>query len=227
MVFFITDSAAIPILVLHGWDWFLLVSLIYTWDWQQKEGKWSYLFVAWTSVSGGGGGEECLIRKRTVLILGFSVATWGQHQSVPGTPAHIRALWLPGHLSLCDKSCLSLHPLGEPKGLYLLASTSFFPPSQDFLAHVIHHLAAIGLMSGSWCGNYVRLGTLVMFVHDTADFWLEVTLPSIFLFVLGFLLVFRGCFFLVVAQVMFSDIFLPQGSYDPFLSPQRQGFTDS
>lgn len=57
----------------------------------------------------------------------------------------------------------------------------FFSPSQDFLAHVVHHLAAIGLMSGSWCGNYVRLGTLVMFVHDTADFWLEVTLPSIFL----------------------------------------------
>ncbi|XP_075620012.1 ceramide synthase 3 isoform X2 [Balearica regulorum gibbericeps] len=46
-------------------------------------------------------------------------------------------------------------------------------PFQDFLAHVVHHLAAIGLMSGSWCGNYVRLGTLVMFVHDTADFWLE------------------------------------------------------
>ncbi|XP_009955894.1 PREDICTED: ceramide synthase 3 [Leptosomus discolor] len=44
---------------------------------------------------------------------------------------------------------------------------------KDFLAHVVHHLAAIGLMSGSWCGNYVRLGTLVMFVHDTADFWLE------------------------------------------------------
>ncbi|KAF2973973.1 hypothetical protein EK904_001834, partial [Melospiza melodia maxima] len=46
-------------------------------------------------------------------------------------------------------------------------------PFQDFMAHVVHHLAAIGLMSGSWCGNYVRLGTLVMFVHDTADFWLE------------------------------------------------------
>ncbi|XP_075287840.1 ceramide synthase 3 isoform X2 [Opisthocomus hoazin] len=44
---------------------------------------------------------------------------------------------------------------------------------KDFLAHIVHHLAAIGLMSCSWCGNYVRLGTLVIFVHDTADFWLE------------------------------------------------------
>ncbi|NWY01478.1 CERS3 synthase, partial [Nothoprocta ornata] len=48
-----------------------------------------------------------------------------------------------------------------------------FSSLQDFLAHVIHHLAAIGLMSCSWCGNYVRIGTLVIFLHDTADFWLE------------------------------------------------------
>uniref|UniRef100_A0A8B9VW44 Ceramide synthase 3 n=1 Tax=Anas zonorhyncha TaxID=75864 RepID=A0A8B9VW44_9AVES len=51
---------------------------------------------------------------------------------------------------------------------------------KDFMAHVVHHLAAIGLMSGSWCGNYVRLGTLVIFVHDTADFWLEVTPTTFF-----------------------------------------------
>lgn len=43
------------------------------------------------------------------------------------------------------------------------------------MAHVVHHLAAIGLMGCSWCGNYVRIGTLVMFVHDVADFWLEVS----------------------------------------------------
>lgn len=55
------------------------------------------------------------------------------------------------------------------------------------MAHVVHHLAAIGLMSGSWCGNYVRLGTLVIFVHDTADFWLEVALLS------SFFLGFFGC----------------------------------
>lgn len=37
-------------------------------------------------------------------------------------------------------------------------------------------------MSASWCGNYVRLGTVVIFVHDPADFWLEVTLLSSLLF---------------------------------------------
>ncbi|XP_028920594.1 ceramide synthase 3 [Ornithorhynchus anatinus] len=44
---------------------------------------------------------------------------------------------------------------------------------KDFLAHVIHHLAAISLMSFSWCANYIRSGTLVMIVHDVADIWLE------------------------------------------------------
>ncbi|KAI4535605.1 hypothetical protein MG293_014831 [Ovis ammon polii] len=46
-------------------------------------------------------------------------------------------------------------------------------PRQDFLATVIHHLAAVSLMSFSWCANYIRSGTLVMIVHDVADIWLE------------------------------------------------------
>uniref|UniRef100_A0A8C8SS04 Ceramide synthase 3 n=1 Tax=Pelusios castaneus TaxID=367368 RepID=A0A8C8SS04_9SAUR len=45
--------------------------------------------------------------------------------------------------------------------------------STDFTAHVVHHLAAITLMACSWCANYIRIGTLVIIVHDTADFWLE------------------------------------------------------
>ncbi|XP_058150606.1 ceramide synthase 3 [Dasypus novemcinctus] len=44
---------------------------------------------------------------------------------------------------------------------------------KDFLAHVIHHLAALSLMSFSWCCNFIRSGTLVMIVHDVADIWLE------------------------------------------------------
>ncbi|XP_067411695.1 ceramide synthase 3 [Emydura macquarii macquarii] len=44
---------------------------------------------------------------------------------------------------------------------------------KDFMAHVVHHLAAIVLMACSWCSNYIRVGTLVIFVHDAADFWLE------------------------------------------------------
>uniref|UniRef100_A0A8C5SC53 TLC domain-containing protein n=1 Tax=Laticauda laticaudata TaxID=8630 RepID=A0A8C5SC53_LATLA len=44
---------------------------------------------------------------------------------------------------------------------------------KDFMAHVVHHFAALGLMFCSYSANYLRLGTLVMIVHDSADIWLE------------------------------------------------------
>ncbi|XP_076980148.1 ceramide synthase 3 isoform X2 [Tamandua tetradactyla] len=55
----------------------------------------------------------------------------------------------------------------------LLFSLGFDVKRKDFLANIIHHLAAISLMSFSWCANYIRSGTLVMIVHDVADIWLE------------------------------------------------------
>uniref|UniRef100_A0A8D0H0Z5 Ceramide synthase 3 n=1 Tax=Sphenodon punctatus TaxID=8508 RepID=A0A8D0H0Z5_SPHPU len=55
----------------------------------------------------------------------------------------------------------------------LLFTLGFDTKRKDFKAHVVHHLAAISLMASSWCGNYTRIGTLVMIVNDSADFWLE------------------------------------------------------
>ncbi|KAM4826469.1 ceramide synthase 3 isoform 1-T2 [Thomomys bottae] len=55
----------------------------------------------------------------------------------------------------------------------LLLSVGSDVKRKDFLANVIHHLAALSLMGFSWCANYIRGGTLVMFVHDVADIWLE------------------------------------------------------
>lgn len=139
----------------------------------------------------GGGTGGSIYKEKHCPDTGFGAATWGQHQSIPGTPAHVCAL--AARASLCVwqvwlVTSSALRPSGAAlTWLYLC----FFSPSQDFLAHVVHHLAAIGLMSGSWCGNYVRVGTLVMFVHDTADFWLEVTLISISGFCFGF---FCWCF---------------------------------
>lgn len=106
----------------------------------------------------------------------------------------------------CQGSAREMPQVQDSQGCAPSAlSLFFFCPPQDFMAHVVHHLAAIGLMSGSWCGNYVRLGTLVIFVHDTADFWLEVTLLSslFFYFFFSFFPVLR---FLVVGILILVSV---------------------
>ncbi|XP_061543596.1 ceramide synthase 5 isoform X2 [Phycodurus eques] len=44
---------------------------------------------------------------------------------------------------------------------------------KDFLSMFVHHLATVGLISFSYANNMVRVGTLVMCVHDASDFLLE------------------------------------------------------
>ncbi|MGH0172854.1 UNVERIFIED_CONTAM: hypothetical protein FKN15_001323 [Acipenser sinensis] len=46
-------------------------------------------------------------------------------------------------------------------------------PSQDFKEQIIHHLATLNLLAFSWCCNYIRVGTLVMLIHDASDVLLE------------------------------------------------------
>ncbi|XP_073700635.1 ceramide synthase 5 [Garra rufa] len=44
---------------------------------------------------------------------------------------------------------------------------------KDFLIMFVHHLATISLISFSYVNNMLRVGSLVMCVHDTSDFLLE------------------------------------------------------
>ncbi|CAN9506915.1 unnamed protein product [Ophioblennius macclurei] len=55
----------------------------------------------------------------------------------------------------------------------LLISVAFDVKRKDFREQIIHHLATLVLLSFSWFVNYIRVGTLVMLVHDASDVLLE------------------------------------------------------
>ncbi|CAF1074212.1 unnamed protein product [Rotaria sordida] len=44
---------------------------------------------------------------------------------------------------------------------------------KDFWQMFIHHIATIALLSFSYMVNFVRIGTLVIVIHDCGDYWLE------------------------------------------------------
>ena len=55
---------------------------------------------------------------------------------------------------------------------YYIPHLIFIP---DFVEMFIHHITTILLMGLSWTCNLIRVGTLVLVIHDCADILLEVS----------------------------------------------------
>lgn len=60
-------------------------------------------------------------------------------------------------------------------GIYIheLIFLFFEARRSDFFALLLHHIATLSLISGSYLFNYIRIGALVMVLHDLADSFLE------------------------------------------------------
>ncbi|XP_007445015.1 ceramide synthase 3-like [Python bivittatus] len=43
----------------------------------------------------------------------------------------------------------------------------------DFCKEIVHHGAALLLMSFSYCANYIRIGSVVMIIHEPSDVFLH------------------------------------------------------
>uniref|UniRef100_A0A3B1KDL8 Ceramide synthase 2 n=1 Tax=Astyanax mexicanus TaxID=7994 RepID=A0A3B1KDL8_ASTMX len=107
----------------------------------------------------------------------------------------------------------------------LLFSVATDVKRKDFKEQIIHHVATITLISFSWCMNYIRAGTLIMFLHDSSDYLLESakmfnyagwrkTCNYIFIVFAAFFIITR--LFIFPFRIMYCTWVYPVTLYPPF-----------
>ncbi|XP_055067818.1 ceramide synthase 2 [Misgurnus anguillicaudatus] len=107
----------------------------------------------------------------------------------------------------------------------LLFSVASDVKRKDFTEQIIHHVATITLVSFSWCVNYLRAGTLIMFVHDSADYLLE--LAKMFNYArwknaCNYIFILFAAIFIVTRliifpfRIMYCTLVYPMTLYTPF-----------
>ncbi|XP_060088637.1 ceramide synthase 4 [Heteronotia binoei] len=97
---------------------------------------------------------------------------------------------------------------------------------KDHKMQVIHHCATIFLIGFSYCANYIRIGSLVMIIHDASDSLLEPTKVFHYLKwrkICDTLFLIFSCTFLISrlmifpSKVLYNTYYYSMELYEPFL----------
>ncbi|KAI2650742.1 Ceramide synthase 2 [Labeo rohita] len=118
------------------------------------------------------------------IMITFTPWFWDHRECWRGYPRQVRNKRLSAHIHfLLNNPRNSRLGVAEAQYWYYIVELSFYLSlllcvsvdikRKDFKEQIIHHIATIFLIAFSYCANYVRVGTLVMLVHDSSDFLLE------------------------------------------------------
>ncbi|XP_071970049.1 ceramide synthase 4-like isoform X2 [Engystomops pustulosus] len=107
----------------------------------------------------------------------------------------------------------------------MLLTLAFDIKRKDLKEQIVHHFATIFLITFSYCANYIRAGTLVMLLHDAADYFLELAKmcnyskwkrTCIALFIIFALVFSITRLFLLPTRVIYSTYYSSMLIFEPF-----------
>ncbi|XP_075060734.1 ceramide synthase 4 isoform X2 [Mixophyes fleayi] len=112
-------------------------------------------------------------------------------------------------------------------GVYssMLLTLAFDVKRKDLKEQMVHHWATIFLITFSYCANYIRAGTMVMLLHDAADYFLELAKMCNYskwkrmcniLFIIFALVFIITRLFLLPTRIIYSTYYYSMLQFQPF-----------